>query len=212
MPEHQDNSAGSTPPSLLQRARGQDNAAWELLVEWARDVVWDCCRQAGLQDADRDEVCQEVFLRAWQNLGTFERHTSFRGWVRIIARNRIIELFRTRKRNEEVVARFVEQNPPTGATASTSDPSDAKEAARAAQLLVQKMKERHWRDISFRAFFLTTIGDRTAAQAAQELGIDKAATVRQHKFRWLKRLRQEFADAFGELLAPDPARRPGWPL
>jgi RNA polymerase sigma-70 factor (ECF subfamily) len=212
MPDHRDNSAGSTPPSLLQRARAQDNVAWELLVEWARDVVWACCHQAGLQDADRDEVCQEVFLRAWQNLATFERRTSFRSWVHVIARNRIIELFRSRKRNDEIVARFVEQNPPTGATGSTSDHSDANEAGRAARLLAQKMKERHWHDLSFQAFFLTTIGDRTAAQAAEELGIGNAGTVRQHKFRWLKRLRQEFATAFGDLLAPDPSKRPGWPL
>jgi RNA polymerase sigma-70 factor (ECF subfamily) len=183
-----------------------------LLVEWARDVVWACCRQAGLQDADRDEVCQEVFLRAWQNLSTFERCTSFRGWVRIIARNQIIERFRSRQREDAVVARFVEENTSAGAAAPTADPSDANEAGRAAQLLVQKMKERHWHDIGFRAFYLTTVGDRTAAQAARELGIENAGTVRQHKFRWLKRLRQEFAAAFADVLAPDAARRPGWPL
>jgi RNA polymerase sigma-70 factor, ECF subfamily len=196
----------------LQRARDHDNDAWELLVEWARDVVWACCRQAGLQDADRDEVCQEVFLRAWQNLGTFERRTSFRNWVRIIARHRIIELFRARKRDDEVVARFVAENPPAGEAAPAADGSDVNEAARAAQLLVQQMKERHWNDLGFRAFFLTTVGDRTAAQVAQELGIEHAGTVRQHKFRWLKRLRQEFTAAFGDVLTPDATRRPGWPL
>jgi RNA polymerase sigma-70 factor, ECF subfamily len=207
-----ENSADATPPSLLQQAQNQDNAAWALLVEWARDAVWACCRQAALQDADRDEVCQEVFLRAWQNLSTFERRTSFRSWIRVIARNTIVELFRARKRSDDVLAQFIEQHPPAGTTGVPPDPSETNEVGRAAQLLVQKMKDRHWHEISFRAFFLTTMGNRTAAQVAEELGIDKAATVRQHKFRWLKRLRQDFATAFGDVLAPDASKRPGWPL
>jgi RNA polymerase sigma-70 factor (ECF subfamily) len=211
MPEYREHSEGSTPPSLLQRARDQDDAAWRLLVEWASDAVLACCRQAGLQDADRDEIFQEVFRRAWQHLGTFERRTSFRKWVYSIARTQIIDLYRSQKRHDNLLARFVELNAPAGATDPPSDVSDANEIDQALQLWLAKTKDRYQDDVGFRAFYRTTIDGLTGRQVGEELGITEAA-VRQHKFRWLKRLRQDFAAAFGDVLAPDVTKRRDWPI
>jgi RNA polymerase sigma factor (sigma-70 family) len=211
MRENWGHSAGSTPPSLLQRARDQDDAAWDLLVEWGSDAVLACCKQAGLQDADRDEVFQEVFRRAWQHLGTFERRTSFRKWVFSIARTQIIDLFRSRKRNDDLLARFVEQNPPAWTADQPSDVSDANEIGQAMQLWLRQTKDHYEDDTGFCAFYRTTVDGLTGRQTAVELGITEAA-VRQHKFRWLKRLRHDFAAAFGDVLAPDATKRQSWPL
>lgn len=204
-------ASGSTPPSLLQRARDQDEAAWALLVAWASDAVLACCRQAGLQQTDRDDIFQRVFLRAWQNLATFERRTSFRSWVRVIARNQILDLFRSRKRADDILARFAEQAPKGKPNAPAGEDPDANEVKDAVALWLGHVKKRYQNETGFLPFCRMAIDELPAAAVAAEFGIEQAA-VRKYKFRWLKRLRQEFADAFGEVLPPDAAKRPGWPL
>jgi RNA polymerase sigma factor (sigma-70 family) len=212
MHEQRECSVGSTPPSLLQRARDQDAAAWHLLVEWASDAVLACCRQAELQDADRDEVFQEVFRRAWQHLGTFERRTSFRKWVYSIARTQVIDLFRARKRHDDLLARFIDHHPPAAEAADpASDVSDANEIGQAIQIWLRQTKHLHHGDTGFRAFYRTAVDGLTSPEAGAELGISEVA-VRQHKFRWLKRMRQEFAAAFGDVLPADATKRPHWPV
>src|ERR1700733_14970179 len=98
-----ENKSGSTPPSILQRARQNEHAAWDFLVKWAAGTVMKCCHDGGLQGADRDDVFQEVFLCAAARLGKFVRRTSFRAWIRRIARRKIIDLFRSGKRNDKIL-------------------------------------------------------------------------------------------------------------
>ncbi len=213
MVEPRQHSAGSTPPSLLQRARENDGAAWGLLVEWASDVVLACCRRAGLQDADRDDVFWAVFQRAWQNLGKFERRTSFRSWVASIARNQINDLFRA-QREEKIRADFVEQNPPIAVAVPFADIADeggARDIQQAIQLWLRQATDHNKHDTAFRAFYRMTVDQLSGCEVADELGITEEA-VRQYKYRWTKRLRHEFAAAFGDLLATDPTKRPGWPV
>ena len=56
-----------------------------------------------------------------------------------------------------------------------------------------------------------TVDQLSGCEVADKLGITEEA-VRQYKYRWTKRLHHEFAAAFGDLLATDPTKRPGWPV
>lgn len=51
-------------------------------------------RMAGSETAD--ELTQDVFVRAWQKLGTFRGEASFGTWLHRLAVNVIIERFRSR--------------------------------------------------------------------------------------------------------------------
>ena len=50
-------------------------------------------RMAGPDSAD--ELTQDVFVRAWQKLGTFRGESSFGTWLHRLAVNVIVERFRT---------------------------------------------------------------------------------------------------------------------
>jgi RNA polymerase sigma-70 factor (ECF subfamily) len=50
-------------------------------------------RMAGPEAAD--ELAQDVFVRAWQKLGTFRGESSFATWLHRLAVNVIVERFRT---------------------------------------------------------------------------------------------------------------------
>ncbi len=200
--------AGSTPPSLLQRALEKDAEAWRNLLAWARATVLDCCRRAGLQNADYQEVSQEVSLRVSKNLAAFVRRTSFRAWVRAITHNCINDLFRSRAQGNKVLAEYLAQQPPTVGTDPSSDADDRESAA---QLLVEQMKAAHGNDPAFQAFLRITIGQESSADVARDLGVGHAR-VRQWISRMAKRLRQDYKDTFDDLFPPDPSKRPNWPL
>jgi DNA-directed RNA polymerase specialized sigma24 family protein len=81
-----------------------------------------------------------------------------------------------------------------------ADPAEAQDLKRRAlHLLIQDIIAPHINDPGFKAFYRTAVDGLSAVQAAQELGAS-ADMVRQHKCRWIKRLRDRLRDQFGELL------------
>jgi hypothetical protein len=81
-----------------------------------------------------------------------------------------------------------------------ADPTEAQDLQRSAlQLLVEEVVARHGTDPGFRAFYRTAVDGLPAVAVAEELGLG-AEAVRQHKSRWVKRLRDRLAERFGGLL------------
>jgi RNA polymerase sigma-70 factor (ECF subfamily) len=83
----------ATPPSsttLLMRLRQfpSDQEAWNLFVARYGQVLYRWCRARGLQDADAQDVMQEVFRRVAVNVRQFDRSRgSPRNWLFAIFRN-----------------------------------------------------------------------------------------------------------------------------
>jgi len=55
---------------------------------------------------DVDDLAQDVFLAAFENLGSFRRGDDFGAWLRGIARNKVKMYFRSRMRRENAMERF----------------------------------------------------------------------------------------------------------
>ena len=93
----------------LVRAGKTDEAARRLLLEFRRKVfslVFSILRdRAGAED-----VTQEVFIRVWQKLPTFDGRASLGTWIFHIARNTAISAVRTRKSR----AKLKQRANPTG--------------------------------------------------------------------------------------------------
>ena len=85
---------GSTPeaatsPTLLSRLRHAppDQAAWDEFVERYSPRIYGWCRRWNLQEADAQDVTQEVLLRLAEKMRTFayDPSGSFRGWLKTLA-------------------------------------------------------------------------------------------------------------------------------
>jgi RNA polymerase sigma-70 factor, ECF subfamily len=75
-------------------AAGGDTTAFERVYSAHVSRVHGLARRmAGYEAAD--ELTQDVFVRAWQKLGTFRGDSSFGTWLHRLAVNVIIERFRT---------------------------------------------------------------------------------------------------------------------
>jgi RNA polymerase sigma-70 factor (ECF subfamily) len=78
----------------VARATAGDTASFEQLYRTHVARVHGLARRMAGADA-ADELTQDVFVRAWQKLGTFRGDSSFSTWLHRLAVNVIIERFRT---------------------------------------------------------------------------------------------------------------------
>jgi RNA polymerase sigma-70 factor (ECF subfamily) len=64
-----------------------NQAAWEVFVERYGRHIYRWCRQWKLQDADAEDVTQDILMRLAQKLRafTYEPSGSFRGWLKTLA-------------------------------------------------------------------------------------------------------------------------------
>jgi RNA polymerase sigma-70 factor, ECF subfamily len=88
----------------VRRARKGDQSAFASLVRRVQRQVYGLCLRLLRVDAEANEIAQESFLRAWQNLERYDDSRPFDLWVLAIARNLCLDLLRRRGklRTEEI--------------------------------------------------------------------------------------------------------------
>jgi RNA polymerase sigma-70 factor (ECF subfamily) len=66
-----------------------DQAAWQAFVERYGRHIYHWCRRWKLQDADAEDVTQDILTKLAQKLRDFryDRSRSFRGWLKTVAHN-----------------------------------------------------------------------------------------------------------------------------
>lgn len=85
---------------LVERARKHDVTAFEILVTRYRSKVYGLALRMLKDSADAEEILQETFLSAWQNLPNFRGDSAFGSWLYRICAN--FALMRIRRRKVEV--------------------------------------------------------------------------------------------------------------
>jgi RNA polymerase sigma-70 factor (ECF subfamily) len=88
--------SAAEPISDVARAARGDVRAFEDLYRTHLPRVHSLVRRM-TAGRDADELTQDVFVRAWQKLGTFRGESSFSTWLHRLAVNVVIERFRTDK-------------------------------------------------------------------------------------------------------------------
>jgi RNA polymerase sigma-70 factor (ECF subfamily) len=82
-------SLPTTCQTLLARLRRDpsNEAAWDEFVEHYGRHIYRWCRHWGLQDADAEDVTQEILLKLARKLRDFvyDPESSFRGWLKTVA-------------------------------------------------------------------------------------------------------------------------------
>lgn len=85
---------------LIARAQNGDTEAFNPLVRKYQQKIYHLIyRKVGDRETAQD-LCQEVFLKAWQALPNFKGHSVFYSWLYQIAVNRSIDFLRKRDRGK----------------------------------------------------------------------------------------------------------------
>src|SRR5262249_36264149 len=84
-------------PSLVAAARTGDRAAFSVLVERYRDVIFAYALAVLRHRADAEDVTQETFLRAYRALHRLRTLDSWEAWLMRILRNLCRDNLRRRR-------------------------------------------------------------------------------------------------------------------
>ena len=178
---------------LLRLCDSEDHEAWVEFATLYEPVIYRILRQHGLQDADARDVMQELLLAVSRSVDRWnpakERGT-FRGWLRRVARNLVINWLEHRGRR--VVATggsnlqsMLDMLPAPDKPDTVEFDRELRRAVfhRAAEQVRGEVHEETWQ-----AFWETAIAETSPADAARKLGMTVGA-VRVAKCRVLARLR-----------------------
>ncbi|MEI8020787.1 MAG: sigma factor, partial [Schlesneria sp.] len=97
---HFGHSSGSLSTSVLHRAMLGDQDAFRKIADLFSGLVYSWCRRKGLAEEDAKDTSQEVFKTVATRLQGFRRESpndSFRAWIRIVTKNKIVDHYRTEK-------------------------------------------------------------------------------------------------------------------
>ena len=92
-------SGSESGPELIGLAQKGDVDAFELIYnEHSGRVYALCLRLMGGEQTAATELMQDVFVRAWKNLGKFRGESAFSSWLHRLAVNAMLENARGDKR------------------------------------------------------------------------------------------------------------------
>jgi RNA polymerase sigma-70 factor (ECF subfamily) len=105
--------------TLIQKCLGGDQQAWELIVgqHW-RKVFNVAYKFVGRHD-EAEDLAQEIFLKIFKSLDTFDRRANFQTWLVSVSRNLCIDHYRSARKEREVVDRGVDASELTPAAHGT---------------------------------------------------------------------------------------------
>ena len=104
------------PPSsddieaLIQRCLRGDQTAWEKIVRlhWRR-VFNVAYKFVGKHDQAED-LTQDIFLKVFKSLSTFDRRANFQTWLISVSRNLCIDHYRSVRKERQTIDRDVDAN------------------------------------------------------------------------------------------------------
>lgn len=97
MPEHDD-------IALIEQCRAGNLKAFEKLIERHQKAIYNAALRMLNNREDAEDVTQEVFVKAFENLDAFKSEYKFFSWIYRMAINQSINLLRRRNRMQTLEA------------------------------------------------------------------------------------------------------------
>ena len=195
------NELPKTRQSLLLQLHQRSNDAWAEFLQVYEKAIYNFCRRRGLQDADAQDVTQDVLTAVDRRVGTWDSNPSkgtFRGWMFRVARNIAVNKFLERSRQaaasgDTIVAQMLAELP------------DSEDAQSTAFWMEYRRGLMHWAakrvkpdvsEFAWKSFWKTAIEGKKADEVAQELGksVGNVYTAKCRVFARIKNLISQMDD------------------
>jgi len=192
------NSTPETRASLLIRVRDPtDQLAWDEFVEIYRPVILRLARQKGMQDADADDVAQQILVSV---AGAVEQRehdparSKFRTWLHRVAQNAILNALTRGKPDRgsgdsALLAVLNQHESPSGPDSDLLRLEHRREVFRwAARRVRNEFQQATWE-----AFWQTAIEGRAVDIVAEELA-KNPGSVYAARSRVIRRIQEKVAE------------------
>ena len=104
--------ASSAPPpatdEIIERCLNGDQAAWESIVRLYRRKVFNVAYKFVGRHDQAEDLTQDVFLKLYKSLDTFDRRANFQTWLISVSRNLCIDHYRSVRKERETINRDVD--------------------------------------------------------------------------------------------------------
>lgn len=187
--------------TLIGAVQAGHAEAWERFVRLYGPLVYQWCRQCGLQESDAADCLQDVMRSLQSGIARFSpagEKASFRGWLWTVTRNHVRDFFRREARQfaadggTDANARFAripDRFPPDSIEDSLSLERDLLKR-KALELIREKSDERTWQ-----AFWRCAVEGESPTLIASDLGFT-VNYIHKLRRRYLEKLRLDLGAFF----------------
>src|SRR5688500_14973399 len=98
----------ATPDSLIEQCLTGDQAAWETVVRQNWRKVFNVAYKFVGKHDEAEDLTQDIFLKIFKALATFDRRANFQTWIISISRNLCIDHYRSVRKERQTIAREVD--------------------------------------------------------------------------------------------------------
>lgn len=111
--------------TLVERCRRGDGLAWEALVRRLQSRVYGLAYHYMRNSEEARDVAQDIFIRIYQRLHTFEGGEIFLPWMLCLARNVCIDALRRRKARPAATGGTIDETVEIAASSPTPEESSS---------------------------------------------------------------------------------------
>lgn len=205
LPESPPQQQVATTDRLVAACLDGDQEAWDAIVRRYRQRVFNVAYTFVGRHEEAEDLTQEIFLKVFRALGTFDRRANFRTWLVSVARNLCIDHYRRVRKERETFDRGVDVAE-LALAAAGPDPMARLQRVDRRELLRQAMREVP--PVLREAVLLRDMQELAYDEIARRLALP-VGTVKSR----ISRGRRELARQIGRLRAEQAAAvEPGTPL
>ncbi len=102
-----DQHIATSTDALIERCLAGDQLAWEQIVRQHWRKVFNVAYKFVGRHDEAEDLTQDIFLKIFKALHTFDRRANFQTWLISISRNLCIDHYRSARKERETVARDV---------------------------------------------------------------------------------------------------------
>lgn len=146
-----------------------DAASFEPLVEKYSPRVFATARRYARRESEVEDIVQEVWLKAYQKLGSFRAEAPFEHWLMRLAVRTCYDFLRSHQRNREAAFSDLSEPEDDWLERFVHQPEAAREDADAARQLVQRVLQ-HLSPPARLVITLLEIEDRSVKEISKMTG------------------------------------------
>ena len=94
--------------AVIQRCLAGDQTAWEQIVRQHWRKVFNIAYKFTAKHDEAEDLTQDIFLKIFKSLNTFDRRANFQTWLISVSRNLCIDHYRSVRKERETIDRDVD--------------------------------------------------------------------------------------------------------
>src|SRR5688572_33427843 len=97
----------ATPDTLIARCLAGDQTAWNEIVRQYWRKVFNVAYKFVGRHEEAEDLAQDIFLKIFKSLDTFDRRANFQTWLISVSRNLSIDHYRSVRKERETIDRDI---------------------------------------------------------------------------------------------------------